>query len=114
MSQFPTAGIQNVQRQSNQFLLTTQYENAIDSLNVYPAVNAASNESIASLLAMFGQDAPSQPSRVNNSPLSEQLRMDRPSLKTMRAQLHQNPSPYPAVETATSTRLCTQAETSTS
>ncbi len=73
MSQFPTQGVQNQQRQSNQVLLTTQYENAIDSLNVYPSVNAASNESIASLLAMFGQDAPSQPSRVNNSKMSELL-----------------------------------------
>ncbi len=96
MSQFPTRGIENVQRQANQFKLTTQYENAIDSLNVYPSVNAASNESIASLLAMFGQDAPSQPSRVNNSPLSEQLRMDRPSLATMRASLHQNPFTVPS------------------
>lgn len=95
MSQFPTQGIQNVQRQANQFLLTTQYENAIDSLNVYPSVNAASNESIASLLAMFGQEAPSQPSRMNNDPLSQQLRADRPSLATMRAQLHQNPFTVP-------------------
>ncbi len=96
MSQFATIGIENVQRQANQYLLTQQYEDAIDQLNVYPSVNAASNESIASLLAMFGQDAPSQPSRVNNSPLSEQLRMDRPSLKTMRAQLHQNPFTVPS------------------
>ena len=96
MSQFPTIGIQNVQRQANQFLLTTQYENAIDSLNVYPSVNAASNESIASLLAMFGQDAPSQPSRENDDPLSQQLRADRPSLATMRASLHQNPYTVPS------------------
>ena len=96
MSQFATRGIQNAQRQANQYILTQQYEDAIDQLNVYPAVNAASNESIASLLAMFGQDAPSQPSRENNDPLSQQLRADRPSLATMRASLHQNPYPVPS------------------
>ncbi len=96
--QFPTQGIQNAQRQSNQFLLTQQYESAIDQLNVYPGVNAASNESIASLGAMFGQSAPSGPARENDDSLSQELRADRPSLCTRRALLHQNPFPVPSRE----------------
>ena len=96
--QFPTQGIQNAQRSANQYLLTQQYESAIDQLNVYPGVNAASNESIASLSAMFGQSAPSGPARENDDPLSQQLRADRPSLSTMRALLHQNPFPVPSRE----------------
>ena len=96
--QFPTQGVQNAQRQSNQFLLTQQYESAIDQLNVYPGVNAASNESIASLAAMFGQSAPSGPARENDDSLSQQLRADRPSLCTRRALLHQNPFPVASRE----------------
>lgn len=94
MYQDPSQAV-NVQRQANQFLLPTQYESEIDSIDVYPAINAASNESIASLNAMFGQSAPSMPSRMNNDPLSQELRADRPSLATLRAVSAQNPFPVP-------------------
>lgn len=90
MYQDPSTAI-NVQRQSNQFLLPSQYESEIDAIDVYPSVSAASNESIASLNAMMGQSAPNMPSRMNNDPLSQELRADRPSLATMRAVSAQNP-----------------------
>jgi len=86
----------NVQRQANQFLLPSQWQNDIDTISVYPSVNAASNESIASLGAMFGQSAPNQPSRANNDPLSQTLRVDRPTLDTFKASAHQNPFPVPS------------------
>ena len=88
----------NVQRQANQFLLPTQWQNEVDTMNVYPSVNAASNESIASLNAMItlGQSAPNQPSRANNDPLSQTLRVDRPMLDTFKAAAHQNPFPVPS------------------
>lgn len=94
--QYPTLGIQNAQRQSQQFLLTQKYEQAISNIDVYPSVNAASNESIASLQAMFGQSAPNKPSRIDNSPLDPTLRQDRPSLATLRASMHQNPFTVPS------------------
>jgi len=88
----------NVQRQANQFLLPTQLQNEIDTVSVYPSVNAASNESIASLGAMFGQSAPNQPSRLNDDSLSQTLRVDRPMLDTFKAAAHQNPFPVPSRE----------------
>lgn len=81
----------NVQRLSNQFLMTTQRENEIDYRDVRPAINSSSNESLQNLSHLFKQSAPSQPNRVNNDPLDNDLRKDRKLLSTDRANLHQNP-----------------------
>jgi hypothetical protein len=89
---------ENVQRQANQFLAPTQWQNELDALDVYPSVQAASNESMASLRAMFGQSAPNQPSRYNDDPLSQILRADRPQLETFKAAAHQNPFFVPSRE----------------
>ena len=82
---------QNPQRSSNQFLLPTQKQTQRDYLYVRPAINSASNESMQNLTAMFGQQKPAQPSRVNDDSLINSLRKDRPQLATMRANAHQNP-----------------------
>ena len=90
MYQYPTPQ-QNRQRSSNQFLLPTQKQTQRDYLYVRPAINAASNESMQNLTAMFGQQTANQPSRVNDDSLINSLRKDRPQLATMRANAHQNP-----------------------
>ena len=88
--QFPSP-LNNRQRQSNQFLAPTQVQTEKDYRDVRPSINTASNESMANLSAMFKQSMPSQPSRVNNDSLSNELRKDRKSLATMRANATQNP-----------------------
>jgi hypothetical protein len=90
MYQFPSPQ-QNRQRESNQFLLPTQKQNQRDYLYVRPSINSASNESMENLTAMFGQQKPAQPSRVNDDSLVNSLRKDRPQLATLRANAHQNP-----------------------
>jgi hypothetical protein len=90
MYQFPSPQ-QNRQRESNQFLLPTQQQTQRDYLYVRPAINAASNESMQNLSAMFGQQTANQPSRVNDDSLVNSLRKDRPQLTTLRANAHQNP-----------------------
>ena len=81
----------NPQRQSNQFLMTTQRENEIDYRDVRPAINSSSNESLQNLSHLFKQSASSMPSRINNDPLDNDIRKDRKLLSTDRANLHQNP-----------------------
>lgn len=88
--QFPSVR-QNPQRQSNQFLTPTTIQMEADYRFVRPSINSASNESMANLDHMFKQQAPNQPSRQNNDPLSNELRRDRKLLSTMRANAHQNP-----------------------
>ena len=88
--QYPSVR-QNPQRQSNQFLTPTTIQMESDYRFVRPSINSASNESMANIDHMFKQQAPNQPSRQNNDPLSNELRRDRKLLSTMRANAHQNP-----------------------
>lgn len=81
----------NVQLQSNQFILPTQLQNRYDTFSIYPSVQSASNESMNLLKAEMGQSTSNQPYRLNNDSLYNDLRNDRKSLNTDRANMTQNP-----------------------